>query len=99
MGAGKILREMEYNDDPAIFSDMADTPDTAVFLATDADKARLIRPYLMVRPEAPVSIVSSEPVTDATTVLAPKQPAAKNCLFTPRHAYLWATTIRLPTLI
>ncbi|MEQ1588861.1 MAG: penicillin-binding protein activator [Gallionella sp.] len=76
-GGGKILREMEYNDDPAIFSDMADTPDTAVFLATDADKARLIRPYLMVRPEAPVSIVSSEPVTDATTVLAPKQPAAK----------------------
>ena len=74
---GKILREMEYNDDPAIFSNMADTPDTAVFLATDADKARLIRPYLIVRPEAPAPVVASEPVTETVSVSPLKLPASK----------------------
>lgn len=43
---GQILRELEYNDDATIFEDIADTTDTAIFLATDADKARLLRPYL-----------------------------------------------------
>lgn len=43
---GQILREIEYNDDPAIFDDIADPTDTAIFLAMDADKAHLIRPYL-----------------------------------------------------
>lgn len=41
-----ILREIEYYDDPAVFSDIADITDTMVFLAVDAAKARLIRPYL-----------------------------------------------------
>lgn len=43
---GQILREIEYNDNPNIFEDIADTTDTAIFLATDAEKARLMRPYL-----------------------------------------------------
>jgi outer membrane PBP1 activator LpoA protein len=41
-----ILREIEYNNDPAVFADIADITDTMVFLAADAEKARLIRPYL-----------------------------------------------------
>lgn len=41
-----ILREIEYNDDPAVFADIAGLSDTMVFLAADAEKARLIRPYL-----------------------------------------------------
>jgi uncharacterized protein len=41
-----ILREIEYNDDPTVFADIADITDTMVFLAADAEKARLIRPYL-----------------------------------------------------
>ena len=41
-----ILREIEYNDDPAVFADISDIADTMVFLAADAEKARLIRPYL-----------------------------------------------------
>jgi outer membrane PBP1 activator LpoA protein len=41
-----ILREIEFNDDPAVFADIADIADTVAFLATDAVKARLIRPYL-----------------------------------------------------
>ena len=49
---GKILREIEYADDPAIFEGLVDTPDTFVFLATDVDKARFIRPYLLVQREA-----------------------------------------------
>ena len=43
---GAILRAIEFNDDPTVFADIADMPDTAVFLAADAEKARLIRPYL-----------------------------------------------------
>jgi outer membrane PBP1 activator LpoA protein len=46
-GQGRgILREIEFNDDSAVFADIADITDTTVFLATDAEKARLIRPYL-----------------------------------------------------
>ena len=41
-----ILREIEYNDDPAVFAGIANITDTMIFLATDAEKARLIRPYL-----------------------------------------------------
>ena len=41
-----ILREIEFSNDPAVFADIADITDTMVFLATDAQKARLIRPYL-----------------------------------------------------
>ncbi|HEU0283328.1 MAG TPA: penicillin-binding protein activator [Gallionella sp.] len=43
---GAILREIEFDNDPAVFADVADMPGTAVFLAADAEKARLIRPYL-----------------------------------------------------
>jgi outer membrane PBP1 activator LpoA protein len=41
-----ILREIEFNDDPSVFADISDITDTTVFLAADAEKARLIRPYL-----------------------------------------------------
>jgi outer membrane PBP1 activator LpoA protein len=41
-----ILREVEFNGDPSVFSDISNINDTMVFLAADAAKARLIRPYL-----------------------------------------------------
>lgn len=41
-----VLREIEYNGDPSVFADIADITDTMVFLATDAENSRLIRPYL-----------------------------------------------------
>jgi len=44
---GIILREVEFNDDPAVLADITDLPDTAIFLAADAGKARRIRPYLL----------------------------------------------------
>lgn len=43
---GAILDEIEFDDDPAVFAEIADRPDIAIFLAADAEKARLIRPYL-----------------------------------------------------
>ncbi len=43
---GALLNEIEFNGDPAVFAGITDMPDTAVFLAVDAEKARLIRPYL-----------------------------------------------------
>jgi outer membrane PBP1 activator LpoA protein len=43
---GTILREIEFNNDPAVFADVAVKPDTLVFLAADAATARQIRPYL-----------------------------------------------------
>lgn len=43
---GKIVREIEFNGDPAVLADIFDEPGTAVFLAADAEHARLIRPYL-----------------------------------------------------
>ena len=72
---GKILRKIEFNDDPSIFSDIADTPDTAIFLATDADKARLIRPYLIVRHELPDDTVSPEPTNDKESASIAPPPA------------------------
>lgn len=44
---GEILREIEFNDDHTVLADITDMPDTAIFLAADAEKARLIRPYLL----------------------------------------------------
>jgi outer membrane PBP1 activator LpoA protein len=41
-----ILREAEYTGDPTVLSDIDNINDTMVFLAVDAAKARLIRPYL-----------------------------------------------------
>ena len=43
---GVVLHEIEFDNDPAVFAKIADLPDTAVFLATDAKEAQLIRPYL-----------------------------------------------------
>ena len=43
---GVILHEIEFDNDPAVFSKIADLPGTMVFLAADAKNARLIRPYL-----------------------------------------------------
>lgn len=43
---GTILREIEFDNDPTVFADILDMPDVAIFLAADAEKARLIRPYL-----------------------------------------------------
>ncbi|MDD2685689.1 MAG: penicillin-binding protein activator [Gallionella sp.] len=42
----KVVREIEFNDDPAVFADVAAQPDTAIFLAADAVTARYIRPFL-----------------------------------------------------
>lgn len=44
---GTILRQIEFNGDPTVLADIANQPDTVVFLAADAEKARLIRPYLL----------------------------------------------------
>ncbi len=44
---GVILREIEFNGDRTVLADIADMPDTAIFLAADAEKARLICPYLL----------------------------------------------------
>lgn len=47
MSGGTILREIEFGDNPSIFADITEIPGTMVFIAaTDAKKARLIRPYL-----------------------------------------------------
>jgi len=43
---GTILREIEFNDHTDVLSDITDSSDTMVFLAANAQKARLIRPYL-----------------------------------------------------
>jgi len=43
---GTILREIEFNDDPSVLADIAESSDTVVFLASNAEKSRLIRPYL-----------------------------------------------------
>jgi outer membrane PBP1 activator LpoA protein len=43
---GSLLREIEFEGDPALLADIAELPDTAVFLATDAKTARLTRAYL-----------------------------------------------------
>jgi len=43
---GTILREIEFGENSSIFADITDIPGTMVFIATDAKKARLIRPYL-----------------------------------------------------
>lgn len=43
---GSTLSEIEFNGDPAPLLDLQAGPDTMVFLAVDAAKAQLIRPYL-----------------------------------------------------
>lgn len=46
VSGGTILREIEFGNDSSIFADITDMPGTVVFIAADAQKARLIRPYL-----------------------------------------------------
>ena len=43
---GMILREIEFNDDPTALTDIAEPPGTMVFLASNSEKSRFIRPYL-----------------------------------------------------
>jgi outer membrane PBP1 activator LpoA protein len=43
---GTILRELEFDDDLSIFADITSISGAMIFIATDAHKARLIRPYL-----------------------------------------------------
>lgn len=43
---GTILREIEYKGDTMIFADIAATPDSMAFFATDIETSRTIRPYL-----------------------------------------------------
>ncbi|MBI5438780.1 MAG: penicillin-binding protein activator [Nitrosomonadales bacterium] len=43
---GALLHEIEFNGDYSVFAGITDMPDTAVFLAVEAEKARLVRPYL-----------------------------------------------------
>ncbi len=84
---GEVLREIEYNDDPAIFSDLADTPDTAIFLATDADKARLIRPYLIVRHTLPEPAVAPTP-SDNPPVSTPPPASTKLPIYATSRVFV-----------
>jgi hypothetical protein len=43
---GSIIKEILYNDDPAGLADLPVAEGNMVFLAADAEKAHLIRPYL-----------------------------------------------------
>lgn len=43
---GSLLREIEFNGSMEEFASIAEVPDTMVFLAAEAEAARLIRPYL-----------------------------------------------------
>lgn len=43
---GTLLNEIEFNGDLSVFKTVTNMVDTAVFLAVNAEKARLIRPYL-----------------------------------------------------
>ncbi len=50
ISAGRqILQKIEYSDDTTVLGGITETPDTAIFLAIDADKARLLRPFLTVK--------------------------------------------------
>jgi outer membrane PBP1 activator LpoA protein len=62
---GGILREIEFVDDTTAFSDIIDLPDTMVFLAADAEKARLIRPYL---PKLPIYATSEVFIGNSATL-------------------------------
>lgn len=41
-----IVREIDFKDDSTVLAGLGSEPDTLIFLATDAQKARQIRPYL-----------------------------------------------------
>ncbi len=44
---GTILRQVEFDNDLAVLADIVNMSDTVIFLAADAEKAQLIRPYLL----------------------------------------------------
>ncbi len=67
VAGGTILREAEFADESSIFADITDMPGTAVFIAADANKARLIRPYLSTR--LPVYATSRVFAGNANTLL------------------------------
>lgn len=64
---GTILREIEFKGDPSVFADVAEQPDTMVFLAADAATARLVRPYLPIR--LPIYATSQIFVGNAETLI------------------------------
>jgi len=41
-----IVSEIDFNGDTSVLKGLSNTPDTLIFLATDADNARHIRPFL-----------------------------------------------------
>lgn len=43
---GTVAREIEFNDDTSVLTDLLATPDSMVFFATDVEKTRAIRAYL-----------------------------------------------------
>lgn len=43
---GSVSREIDYTGNKTVFSDIAATPDSMVFFATDVEQSRTIRPYL-----------------------------------------------------
>jgi len=43
---GDLLREIDYNHDPAVFADIIEEPELAVFFAVDTRTAQQVRPYL-----------------------------------------------------
>lgn len=55
-GGGNIASNTLYNNDPSAFATLPADPGNMVFLAAEADKARLIRPYINI--EIPVYATS-----------------------------------------
>ena len=43
---GSIVREIDFNGDPAVFADLVATPDNMVFFATSVEKTQQIHPFL-----------------------------------------------------
>ncbi len=43
---GSVAQEIDFDGDAAVLAAISPTPDSMVFLATDIEKSRLIRPYL-----------------------------------------------------
>lgn len=64
---GSVVNEVEFGGDPAVFAEIADQADTMVFLATDAETARLVRPYLPNR--LPIYATSQIFVGNANTLV------------------------------
>lgn len=46
LNVGTVSQEIEFDGDPAVFEHLAATPDSVIFLASDARQAQRMRPYL-----------------------------------------------------